>query len=171
MATACKNTPLSLVDYPILLQDFTFVNILKYTDVLNKAHKCENNYNFVMTKGRELYSSRFVTDVKFTESEKKWTIEARVKAEMKKTTVYKTSTTISKDGEVSKIYHFIIFNWINIVIIVRVCGTSIFKAGLFDTHHLRKNLPLDKQNRGTSFGSMYVTPFFYLFRLYLTIYY
>ena len=71
MATACKNTPLSLVDYPILLQDFTFVNILKYTDVLNKAHKCENNYNFVMTKGRELYSSRFVTDVKFAESEKK----------------------------------------------------------------------------------------------------
>ena len=105
---------LSLVDYPLLLKDFTYINILAYASLINGVHNCENNYNFIMMKGSELYRNRFVTDVRFVDDQaKEWTIHARVKAEMKKTKVYKTHVIISHEGKVSYHYHNLYSIWIS----------------------------------------------------------
>ncbi|GFO01837.1 hypothetical protein PoB_002834200 [Plakobranchus ocellatus] len=94
---------------PLLLKDFAFANILKYTTILNNAHECLNDYTSVIIKGQALFKEQFVTGIGFAEvpigdsgdgPKEKWLIRAKVKAEMKKTVTYCVTVTIHRNGEV-----------------------------------------------------------------------
>ncbi|XP_059157976.1 uncharacterized protein LOC131942244 [Physella acuta] len=88
-------------EQPLLLLDFTYVNIIHYCDFLNDVHFCNNNYRKALCKGQELFKDKFVSGLKFKENDDCFDIFCTVKAEMAKKKFYEVSTVIEKNGKIS----------------------------------------------------------------------
>ena len=97
----------SIEETPLFVKGFTFVDILKYTELLDKTHKIDNHYNTAIINGRRLFSDRFVTDIRHRilhdkdNGECGFAVRATVKAEMRKLTSYKVTALILNDNTVS----------------------------------------------------------------------
>lgn len=104
MAAAGPSTSRASISFePLYLIDFGMDNIMSYCDFVSTTQTPDIpvNYLKVNQKASSMCKEKYVSNIEFCDKDDFFDIYAKVKAEMKKKTVYSVYAKITKNNEVS----------------------------------------------------------------------